>query len=72
MRKKDRPAYLNDEIREIIDQHIHSERDRAILKRNLCDNIGYEELAEEFQMSRSQIARIVPPGQRIVFAQVRK
>lgn len=67
MKRKDRPNYLNDQVKEIIDQHIHSERDRAILKRNLCDNIGYEALAEEFQMSRSQIARIVPNGERIVF-----
>ena len=68
MRRKDRPTYLNDEVKVIIDQHIHSERDRAILKRNLCDNIGYEALAEEFDMSRSQIARIVPCGEKIVFA----
>lgn len=68
MKKKDRPSYLNDEVKIIIDQHIHSERDRAILKRSLCDNIGYEALAEEFQMSRSQIARIVPCGERVVFA----
>lgn len=67
MKRKDRPSYLNDQVKAIIDQHIHSERDRAILKRNLCDNIGYEALAEEFQMSRSQIARIVPNGERIVF-----
>lgn len=68
MRKKDRPEYCNDEVKAVIDQRIHSERDRAILKRNLCDNIGYEALAEEFQMSRSQIARIVPYGEQIVFA----
>lgn len=71
MRRKDRPHYCNDQVKEIIDQHIHSERDRAILKRNLCDNIGYERLAEEFDMSRSQIARIVPNGERIVFQMIR-
>lgn len=65
--KKNRPHYLNDQIKDIIDQHIHSERDRAILKRNLCDNIGYEALAEEFDMSRSQIARIVPRYETIIF-----
>ena len=68
MRKKDRPYYCNDQVTAIIDQHIHSERDRAILKRNLCDNIGYERLAEEFDMSRSQIARIVPCCEKIIFA----
>ena len=70
MKKADRPQYQNDQVRSIIDQHIHSERDRRILKRNLCDGIGYEALAEEFQMSRSQIARIVPRGERVVFEHV--
>ena len=70
MKRKDRPYYLNDEIKLVIDQRIHSERDRAILKRNLCDNIGYEALAEEFDMSRSQIARIVPSGEKIIFAEM--
>ena len=67
MKRKDRPKYLNDQVKVIIDQHIHSERDRAILKRNLCDDIGYEALAEEFDMSRSQIARIVPRCETIIF-----
>lgn len=67
MRIKDRPIYQNDQVKDIIDQRIHSERDRMIIKRNLCDNIGYERLAEEFDMSRSQIARIVPRCEKIVF-----
>ena len=62
--------YQNGQVEQIIDQHIHSERDRGILKRNLCDGIGYEALAEEFDMSRSQIARIVPRGRAIVFEQL--
>jgi len=70
MKKSDRPAYQNDQVSRIIDQHIHSERDRRILKRNLCDDIGYEALAEEFQMSRSQIARIVPRCEKVVFQYV--
>lgn len=70
MRAKDRPQYQNEQMTKLIDEHIHSERDRRILKRNLCDGIGYEALAEEFQMSRSQIARIVPRGERVVFEHV--
>ena len=62
--------YRNEQVIAIIEQHIHSERDRGILKRNLCDGIGYEALAEEFQMSRSQIARIVPKGRSIVFSEI--
>jgi AraC-like DNA-binding protein len=51
--------YTNSQICALIDEHIHSERDRRILKRRLCDGIVYEALAEEFDMSDSQIKRII-------------
>ena len=49
----------NDEIRNRIDQHIHSERDRRILKRKLIDGITFEALAEEEQMSTRGVQYIV-------------
>lgn len=49
----------NSEIKYIIDEYIHSERDRAILKRRLVDGICYEPLAEEFDLSTVQVKRIV-------------
>lgn len=51
--------YTNSQICALIDEHIHSDRDRRILKRRLCDGIVYEALAEEFDMSDSQIRRII-------------
>lgn len=51
--------YTNSQICALIDEHIHSDRDRRILKRRLCDGIVYEALAEEFDMSDSQIKRII-------------
>lgn len=51
--------YTNSQIRALIDEYIHSERDRLILKRRLIDGIHFEPLAEEFDMSDSQIKRIV-------------
>ena len=51
--------YTNSKIEYLIDEHIHSERDRAILKRRLIDGICYEPLAEEFDLSVSQVKRIV-------------
>ena len=59
--------YTNSQIRELIDEHIHSERDRAILRRRLCDGICYEPLAEEFDMSVRQIKRIVYKLQEKLF-----
>lgn len=51
--------YTNSQICALIDEHIHSERDRQILKRRLIDGICYEPLAEEFDMSDRQIKRII-------------
>lgn len=51
--------YTNSQIRELIDEIIHSERDRKIMKRRLIDGICFEPLAEEFGMSVRQIKSIV-------------
>jgi AraC-like DNA-binding protein len=47
------------QLSHLIDEWIFSERDRAILKRRLLDNICFEPLADEFDMSVRQIKRIV-------------
>lgn len=60
--------YTNSQIRELIDEHIHSERDRAILKRRLIDGICFEPLAEEFGMSVRQIKTIVYRCSSVLFA----
>ena len=49
----------NSQIRNVIDEYIHSERDRALLKRRFIDGICYEPLAEEFDLSVVQTKRIV-------------
>ena len=59
--------YTNSQIAAVIDEHIHSERDRAVLKRRLIDGICFEPLAEEFDMSVPQIKRIVYRGYKTVF-----
>lgn len=59
--------YTNSQIRALIDEHIHSERDREILKRRLIDGICFEPLAEEFDMSVRQIKRIVYKAQDKLF-----
>lgn len=59
--------YTNSQVCEIINEYIHSERDRAILKRRLVDGILFEPLAEEFDMSVRQIKRIVYHGQETIF-----
>lgn len=49
----------NPEIEKLINDWIHSERDRKILKRRLIDGICYEPLADEMGMSVRQIKNIV-------------
>jgi len=51
--------YSNSEISRLIDEYVHSERDRAILKRRLIDGICFEPLAEEFDLSVRQVKNIV-------------
>lgn len=51
--------WSNSKMAALIDEHINSERDRAILRRRFIDGITFESLAEEFDMSESQIKRIV-------------
>lgn len=59
--------YTNSEIRHIIDEWIHSERERKILYRRLIDGLTIEELAEEFDRSPRQMQRIINKLQTIVF-----
>ena len=67
MKKKDFPEYTNAEISSIIDDVIHSERDRAILKRRLIDGVIYDNLAFEFNISERHIKEIVYRCQERVF-----
>ncbi|MDE6540087.1 MAG: hypothetical protein K2K66_07840 [Ruminococcus sp.] len=49
----------NSQISHIIDEWIHSERDRKLLKRRLIDGVTYEKIAEEFDLSVIQTKTIV-------------
>lgn len=59
--------YTNSQMQALIDEYIHSERDRAILKRRLIDGVCFEPLAEEFDMSDRQIKRIIYKLQERLF-----
>jgi len=59
--------YSNSEIAKVIDEYVHSERNRAILKRRLIDGICYEPLAEEFDLSVRQIKNIIYKEEDVIF-----
>lgn len=55
------------DIEYLIDEWIHSERDRLILKRRLLDGITYDKLAEEFDLSVRQVKSIVYKSENRIF-----
>lgn len=59
--------YSNIRMKAVIDEWIHSERDREILVRRLIDGITFERLAEEFDMSVRQVKNIVYKAEQELF-----
>lgn len=55
------------DIIELIDQRVLNERDRKLLCRRYIDGITYEQLAEEFDLSRTQVCNIVYKYQKRIF-----
>ena len=49
----------NSELAELIGEHIHSERDRQIMKMKLIDGYTYEKIAENVDMSPRYIRALV-------------
>lgn len=49
----------NSELAELIGEHIHSERDRQIMKLKLIDGLTYEKIAEIFEMSPRYVRSLV-------------
>ena len=59
--------YTNSKIRELIAEYVHNERYRRILESRLIDGTTYERLAEENDMSVSQVKRIIKKESWSVF-----
>lgn len=60
--------YTNSQIKLLIDEWVHSERDRKILYRRLVDGIPFEPLAEEFDLSTRYVKTIVYKNEQILFS----
>ena len=59
--------YTNSGIAHVIDEYVHSERDRAIIKRRLIDGVSIEQLAEEFNRTPRAMQSRVAKLQATVF-----
>jgi DNA-directed RNA polymerase specialized sigma24 family protein len=64
------PEYTNSQILELINEYIHSERDRGILARRLIDGITYERLAEEFDLSVRQTKSIIYKAEKRLYSHI--
>ena len=62
----------NYQIADAIDRYVRGERARKILKRRLLDEICYEPLAEEFEISVSQVKRILLKSQEQLYKHIKK
>lgn len=55
----------------VINEWIFNETHRAMLKRNLLDGRTYEQIAEQFDMSTRQVARLIPRLQSQFFKHIK-
>jgi DNA-binding CsgD family transcriptional regulator len=52
-------ALTNSQLAELISEHIHSERNRQIMRMKLIDGYTYEKIAEIVQMSPRYVRSLV-------------
>lgn len=57
------------EIDNLINLWIFNQRNRNVVRRRLIDGIKFEELASEFDLSVSQVKRIVESGKNAILSQ---
>lgn len=67
MKLTDKTDLSRSEWEHLIDEWIFSERDRELLKRRLLDGICYEPLADEFDISVTQVKNILNKLQAKLF-----
>ena len=60
----------NQQLSDAIDTWVRGERNRAILKRRLIDEICYEPLSEEFDLSVQQIKNIIYKSRKQLFKHI--
>ena len=61
-------TYTNSEMEQIIDEHIHSSRDRLILKLCFIDGVTHEKIAEhdDVDLTPRQVSNIISKGSIII------
>ncbi len=62
--------YTNSAMSSVIDEYIHSKRNRDLLKRRYIDGITFEKLSEEFDLSVRQTKAIVYKSETVIFSHI--
>ena len=57
-----RADYSNHRVREVIDEYIHSSRDRALILDNMVDGLSYDELAGKYQIAYESVRDVMRKG----------
>ncbi len=70
MKNIDKYDLPRSEWERLIDEWIFNSRDREMLKRRLLDEVCYEPLAEEFNLSVQQTKAIIYKGQTKLFKHI--
>ena len=63
--------YTNSQIRALIEDLIHSRRDRAIMVARLIDGLTMEQISELVEMSPRQVRTIVHKCEAVLFKHCR-
>ena len=61
------PKYENSRMAEAIEECIHSDRDRLILRRRLIDGWCFKDIEQEAHLERQQVGRIISRGSAEAF-----
>lgn len=59
--------YSNDDLIRVVNNWVHSARDRDILIKHYVDGITYEKIAELHDLSTRQIANIIYKYEKTIF-----
>jgi DNA-directed RNA polymerase specialized sigma24 family protein len=64
--------FKNSDLLIVINDYVHSERDRNVLKRRYVDGVKFESLAEEFDLSVRQVKNIIYKHEKSIFKHLEK
>ena len=57
---------------EVIEENIHSQRDRLILRKCFIDGLSHEKISEEINMSNRQVSNIISKYSVMLIEYLRK